>query len=131
MQAFKLPSSLPLTFSLCIQHQLPHPWSQSCPVCEHSSVRQKTPKAKFKPFVRQRRFQTAFWTDLSTDPIPPPVSLTSETQEHPPLSATVAQPTSYIQAGIGLLSQPLARLSSASLHLFPQKCNPAFRAQIM
>lgn len=49
----------------------------------------------------------------------------------PPPSATVARPTSYIQAGIGLLSQPLARLPSASLHLFPQKCNPAFGDQTM
>lgn len=36
-----------------------------------------------KPFLCQQCFQTAFWTDLSTSPIPPPVSRTSETQSTP------------------------------------------------
>lgn len=39
-----------------------------------------------KPFWCQGDFQTAFPTGLSTSPVPPPVSLTSETQSTPTFS---------------------------------------------
>lgn len=66
-----------------------------------------------KPLLWQRHFQTAFWTDLSTSPISPPVSLTSKTQSIPTFSHSC--PAYILHTSRHLLAVPATGKTSLCL----------------